>query len=146
LPALLTGTAVQLLHEGFPEPGFASGLAGRRLLSTLGEMALGQGEAPGSARKIALVSGRQGLLLCLPFWLVARRPYWRARLPKLELWAYRFGRTWELRELHAEQGSPASRRALARALTETVRAWPRFSPFRPGDGLSPELLGLQVVC
>lgn len=146
LPALLTGTAVQFVHEEFPEPAFASASAGRRLLRVLGDMAVGQGAASGSARKVALVSGRQGLLLCLPFWLVARRRPWRTRLRTLEAWAYRFGRTWELREVDAEERSAASRQTLARALAEARRAWPRFSPFRPGEALSPALLGPQRVC
>ncbi len=147
LPALLVGGAVQIVHEAFPEPDYASRMAGQRLLRVLADMAVGQGVPAGSSRRIALVSGKQGLLLCLPFWLLARQDSpWRARLRMVETWAYCFGRTWELRQMQTEQPVAGTSRALARALTETRRTWPGFSPFRTGEVLSPALLGPPCLC
>ena len=146
LPTLLTGTALAILHESFPAKAFSATLAERRLLHTLGSMVVGQGTPPG-ARHVALVSGCQGLLLCLPVWLVAGRdPRWRRRLAALESWAYRFGLTWEYRQAHAERPTPASAKALDRALRAARRSWPRFSPFLPGQALAQEALVSPSLC
>jgi hypothetical protein len=147
LPALLTSSAIQILHETFPESRYATSLAGRRVIRILGDMVVGQGAPNASSRHIALVSGKQGLLLCLPFWLVARRgSRWKARLSVLEGWAFRFGRTWEYRQAHAERPTIENARALARAAAEARRAWPPFSPFLAGEPLAPDLLVPSAVC
>ena len=146
LPALLVGATIEILHEAFPAPEFSTPLAGQRLLQALGAMAVGQG-TPTGARHVALVSGRQGSLLCLPAWLVAGSDArWRRRLAAVESWAYRFGQTWEYRQAHAERPSPASTRALARAMLAARRAWPEFSPFRPGEALAEDALVRPAVC
>ena len=146
LPALLTSTAVQILHEGFPAPVYAPGSAGRRLLHVLGDMVVGQGTTT-TARHVALVSGRQGLLLCLPVWLVAPgQARWQRRLSALESWAFRFGQTWEYRQAHAEQPTLRSASQLARSMLRTRRAWPDFSPFLPGEQLAESALIRPAVC
>jgi len=147
MPALLTTSAMQILHETFPEPSYAPRFAGQRLLRVLGDMVAGQGASGESRRRVALVSGKQGLLLCLPFWLVtgsgARA---KKRLAILENWAFRFGCTWEYRQAHLDRPTLARKRALERALASARRAWPSFSPFLAGEPLASDVLVPSAVC
>jgi hypothetical protein len=84
LPALLVGTAEQILYEEFRRPRYRPDYASGRLLETLGQMTVGQGLPTGDRRHLDLVSGQQGVLLCLPFWLVSHRPPWNRRRKVIE--------------------------------------------------------------
>jgi hypothetical protein len=147
MPALLTSSAVQILHEAFPKPSYAPRFAGQRLIRVLGDMVAGQGTSGASRRRVALVSGKQGLLLCLPFWLVAARgPRGKKRLAIVENWAFRFGCTWEYRQAHLDRPTVARKRALELALASVQRAWPSFSPFLAGEPLASDVLVPSAVC
>ncbi|HEY8927244.1 MAG TPA: hypothetical protein VIU64_22830 [Polyangia bacterium] len=141
LPSLLTGMALSHLTSTFEEGQFGTSYSCRRILQILGAMTLGQSVPKPDVRHDQLVSGRQGVLLCLPFWLVAKRsPAWRRRLPRVERWSYRFGLTWEARERRLDMPTGAAVAAHQRSLVAAQRAWPDFAPFRPGDALSAQAL------
>ena len=147
MPALLTSSVVQILHEAFPEPSYAPRFAGQRLIRVLGDMVAGQGTSGEGRRRVALVSGKQGLLLCLPYWLVATSgARTKKRLAILENWAFRFGCTWEYRQVHLDRPTLARERALGRALASARRAWPSFSPFLAGEPLAPDVLVPSAGC
>lgn len=139
LPSLLAMRATALLYDSFPPPAYAAAGAVARLRQTLGRMALGQGYADASAEKIARVSGDQGRLLCLPYWLSAEALA-AQRLAEVEKWSYVYGVTWELRAQARDARSAAARFALARSVAAARAAWPRFSPFRQGEDLAWEAL------
>ena len=133
LPALLVGTAAAILYETFGRPKYQVDRAWGRLLETLGQMTVGQGLPTGHRRHLDLVSGQQGVLLCLPFWLVSHRPPWDRRLRVIERWAFLYGRTWEYHQRLLESGTSLAARDFDRAVARARAAWPEFEPFGTED-------------
>jgi hypothetical protein len=131
VPALLVGVALCRLGECFPAPAYRPLYGCRRLLEVLGDMSVGQGEGSQGAARVDLVSGRQGLLLCLPCWL--RGPgaghVTRRRTARLEAWAFAFGRTWEHHQRYLEERSAAAYAGYRSAAAAAAGAWPDFGPF-----------------
>ena len=101
-------------------------------------MALGQGCADASTEKIERVSGDQGRILCLPYWLLPSVP--AAALAEIEAWAQLYGVTWEMYCQAKERPNPSVRFALARSVTAARKAWPRVSPFQEGEALAWSVL------
>jgi hypothetical protein len=147
LPSLLVGVAVAKLHDAFDEKRFRTSYCCRRALGILGNMATGQGIHKRHARHRELVSGEQGLLLCLPFWLVSRPgPGWRRQLSQVEAWAYRFGLSWELRQEHLQLATSAAASAYRAGVEAARRCWPTFGPFVDGGPLSARNLVGRGLC
>jgi hypothetical protein len=141
LPSLLVGMAMSRLASAYGEASFRSSYATRRVLGVLATMVVGQALPKSHRRHDELVSGHQGLLLCLPFWLVSKRdPTWRRRLPRIERWAMAFGRTWEARERHGASPTRATSAAYRASVVAAHRSWPTFAPFRRGDAGAPDAL------
>jgi hypothetical protein len=140
LPAVLAASAIDLVYTAFRSEKFTPAAAVAKLGKVIGEMVRGQAEPSGSPRRVDLLSGKQGLLLCLPFWL--REGATDLPCPTLyfEQWAYQFGCTWELNQVHRDGGSPESRAAWTNAMLETRLSWPRFGPFGPGGPLQAQAL------
>jgi hypothetical protein len=137
LPSVIAGCMMSGIHRFFPSP-LRGGAAAARATTVFGRMVAGQAADDGSEARVDLASGMQGLLLCLPLWLVFddSAPQ-RARLVEVERWAFEYARTWELRE--AADGAPRDPVAAQRHRDACVRAraaWPTGAPFEDGAALS----------
>lgn len=140
LPAVLAGTAIDLLYSTFHAERFTAARAVAKLNQVIGEMVRGQAEPSGSARRVDLLSGKQGLLLCLPFWLREGSSDLPCAAASFEEWAFQFGCTWELNQLRRDDGDSKSRAQFGAAVIETRLSWPRFGPFAPGGPLQARAL------
>lgn len=127
LPALLLGEVVLELTT-LPHGRYAA----ERLLRVMATMASGQSQL--GADKLKATAGEQGLLLCLPLWLMGseRQPEFAA----VEKWARTLGRAWELWQQASEEDSQRSRERAFSATLELTHAWPRQTPFFHGEALS----------
>jgi hypothetical protein len=146
LPAVLSNCAIAILYEHFPSDRFNPGVAVSKASLAIGAMVRGQGEPANSAQRIELVSGRQGLLLCLPFWLASDPSSLPCTVSDFEAWAYLFGCTWELHQVHLEENTESSRTAWHRAVAEARLAWPSFGPFAAGGPLAPQATMSGCLC
>lgn len=135
LPSILSMRAVSLLYDGFPAETYAPSVAAGKLQIILCRMALGQGLTDGSKSKIDRISGEQGTLLCLPYWL-APNSLPDASLGAVEAWARLYGVTWEMRCQAEEARTPAAQIALAQSVIAARKAWPQLTPFREGEPLA----------
>jgi len=127
VPALLVAIAIAELARLGPSGPHACAL----LCRVLDAMTAGQAAPEESAERVALASGEQGLLLCLPVWLMVHDPAIAAATRSVEDWARAFGATWELRER-------SDAYALQRAASRARFLWPELPPFlepplRAGD-------------
>ncbi len=130
LPAILASRATDLIYERFSGAKFAPRSAVARLSSAIGAMVRGQAEPSGAPARIELLSGEQGLLLCLPFWLLPEgAPGLPCTVQAFERWAYEFGRTWELGQVYRGARSVASHGAWMTAIRRAREHWPSFGPF-----------------
>lgn len=141
MPSVLAGCLMSGIHRFFPAP-LRGAAAAARATTVFGRMVVGQAADDGSDARVDLASGMQGLLCCLPLWLVFDdSPSHRERLVATERWAFSYGRTWELREAAAEAPDDPSAARRYRDACEVARAaWPAMSPFAEGDELSARAL------
>lgn len=146
LPAVLAARSTAVLYEHFRSERFNVSRAVSKTAAAVGAMVRGQGEPSDSPLRVDLVSGRQGLLLCLPFWLSSERSALPCPLADFEDWAYRFGSTWELNQVQLADKTEASRAAYSEAVLNARLAWPSFGPFAPGGPLSPRATMPGCLC
>lgn len=142
LPSVMAGCAVATLHRWFPEPPFRTGYAVARMIAAFAAMVRGQGEPEGAASRLDRIAGEQGRLLCLPLWLLPEGQVPEGLdVERIEEWAFRYGRLWQLwqevRDLPEDEEARARLREGVRAARE---AWPGFGPFRPGGSFCAERL------
>lgn len=145
LPAVLSASAIDLIYTTFCAERFTPQAAVAKLGTVIGQMVLGQAEPDGSPRRVDLLSGKQGLLLCLPFWLRDGSPDLPCPTPCFEQWAYQFGCTWELNQVVRDGGANHGQAAWTNAMLETRLSWPRFGPFGPGGALQARALFPECV-
>jgi hypothetical protein len=143
LPALLVSGAHRCMMGAFsPEASVSSA---EKVHGVLEDMLRGQG-LPRGKEKVALVSGAQARLLCLPFWLFPERASReRTTLQELERWAQAWGNSWEFGFIFEETGSPEDRELWVDALRTARKFWPNFGPFSASGPLSAER-NLRPVC
>lgn len=141
MPSVIAGCLMSGIHRFFPAP-LRGAAAAARATTVFGRMVVGQAADDESDARVDLASGMQGLLCCLPLWLVFDdSPAHRARLVAIERWAFAYGRTWELREAAAEAPASSSAALRYRAACAAAReAWPSMRPFAEGDELSARAL------
>ena len=141
VPALLIGVVFAELSRRFPAPTYAPDHAAERLGRVLAAMAVGQGLGMDDPRRVQLISGRQGHLLCLPTWLLGDAQAGGAeRRVALERWAEAYGCLWQLRIDVDELGTAAARHRYEAALEAARAAWPAFAPFQPGEAFAVDAL------
>jgi hypothetical protein len=146
LPAVLASRGISIVYEHFKDDRFNATCAVAKASAAIGAMLRGQAEPPDSARRVDLLSGRQGLLLCLPFWLLVDRSLLPCPLADFEAWAYQFGSTWELNQVHLAEKTEASREAWHEAVLNARLSWPSFGPFAAGGPLAPRAAMPGCLC
>ena len=144
VPTLLVTGCTRRLAEHFGSADFNLARALARLSDTLCDMAVGQ-VAPSLEQKVALTSGRQGLLLCLPAWLVPDAQH-MLPLPAFEAWAVAFGETWEWLERLRSDDSWYNRKNWQRTRWNALDAWPSVYPFSAGAPLAPDTILAPLMC
>lgn len=142
LPTLMMACVTSGLFRFFPADRYNTPFAAQRFISALGKMTYGQGQDPEDPARIDNISGHQGLLFCLPLWLLPDPgPEDRGRMEALECWAFEYGRVWQLSlDFFEDPGCLAGLRRLNEGLSRTRAAWPGFDPFLPGQDFSRQAL------
>ena len=146
LPAVLACRSLAVLYEHFREARFNASLAAVKTAAAVGAMVRGQAEPDHSPLRVDLVSGRQGLLLCLPFWLFSDRKELPCSVSDFEDWAFRFGATWELNQVYVDEKTEASRSAWHDAVVSARLSWPSFGPFAADGPLAARATLPGCVC
>lgn len=129
LPPIFFGCVFTEMVRAFPEPERRAFAAARRLSSVLAAMAAGQGLAEGHPERNALISGRQGLLLCLPVWLGLCHCVNDSMAELIERWAEAYGLLWQLAADVREKGTREESLRFEAAVEAARAVWPPFPPF-----------------
>jgi hypothetical protein len=146
LPAVLASRGIAILHEHFRGDRFNATFALAKTSAAVGAMLRGQAEPPGSPLRVELLSGRQGLLLCLPLWLLVDRRELPCSVSDFEAWAYQFGCTWELNQVHVAEKTETSGAAWREAVASARLSWPSFGPFAADGPLAPRAALPGCLC